>query len=360
MVSEPTVYLMHNQNVGDTQPEPFTVHDVVTQPESSTHYLANTQPDPYSYLSDNWWGSENDIELQYEAEAVPNINAADDTVFYNATSTDYAGGGSLFHDARNDDAAVDDNGVVETDNDYDDEADLDVPSEDDEEPFGIEFSNYTFHDFTASICREGDINELLSILVPTNQPSASRSQIEPEAEDICNWIIPVIPLDCTDSPVVRDLDHVIDEPLGKGSIFYTKEDLYVVVGLWHMEHYAEFKHTCNLDLGSVDARNVRAKAVAVYYACKMRREEKIMKPRESMTKLLHEFGIRASYQVALRARNAAISMIYGGHVDSFQKLHSYLYILRACNPNSFTDLDVGPDGRFRHYFCWSRCEPLSV
>ncbi|KAH6779231.1 hypothetical protein C2S52_010468 [Perilla frutescens var. hirtella] len=367
MVPEPTVYLVHNQNAGDTQPEPFTVHNVVTQSELSTHYLANTQPDLYSYipqfdcsvqpsfnptdedierfgrsnwLSDNWWGSGSGKEPQYEAEVAPNTDAAEGTAFYDATSIDYADG-----------------------------ADLDVQSEDEEEPFRTGFSNRTFHDFTAWIHRESGINELLSMLVPTNQPTSSCNEVELEAEDVRNWIIPVIPLDCTDSPVVRDLDHIIDEPLRKGSVFYTKEDLYDVVGLWHMERKAEFKvprscgsrveytckrnpsctfelraswrgsywivhkfnmqHTCNLDLDSVGARNVRAKAVAACYARKMRREEKIMKPREIMAELLHEFGIRASYQVALQARNAAISMIYGGHVDSFQKLPSYLYMLRA-------------------------------
>ncbi|KAH6783856.1 hypothetical protein C2S52_008815 [Perilla frutescens var. hirtella] len=349
MELEPTVYLVHNQNVGGTQPEPFTVQDVMTQPESSTHYLTNTQPNPYSYVP------------QFDCSAQPSFNPTDEDIereeiaFYDATTTYYAGGGSPFHDAQNDDVAADSNGVVETDDDYNDEADLDVPSEDDEEPFGIGFSNCTFYDFTSWIRREGGINQLLSMLVPTNQPTASRSQVEPEPEDVRNWIIPVIPLDYTDSPVVRNLDHVIDEPLRKGSIFYTKEDLYVAVGLWHMERKAEFKvphscgsrveyvckrnpsctfelraswrgsywivhkfnmqHTCNLDLGSVGARNDRAKAVAAYYARKMRREEKIIKPREIMTELLHEFGIRASYQVALRARNAAISMIY---VELFQ------------------------------------------
>ncbi|KAH6775852.1 hypothetical protein C2S52_013413 [Perilla frutescens var. hirtella] len=141
-------------------------------------------------------GSGSGIEPQYEAEPTPNTDAAEGTTFYDVTSTDYADGG---------------------------------------------FSNCTFHDFTVWIRREGGINELLSMLVPTNQPTSYRNQVKPEAEDVRNWIIPVIPLDCTYSPVVRDLDHVIDEPLRKGSIFYIKEDIYAAVGLWHMEHKVEFK-----------------------------------------------------------------------------------------------------------------------
>ncbi|KAH6836285.1 hypothetical protein C2S53_001151 [Perilla frutescens var. hirtella] len=176
MEPEPTVYLVHNQNIEDTQPEPFTIHVVVTQPESSTHYPINTQPNPYSYvpqfdcsvqpsfnptdediehfersnwLSDNWCGSESGKEPQYEVKPTPNTDAAEGTTFYDATSTDYADRGFPFHDARNDDAAADDNGVVEIDDDNNDEADLDVQSEDDDEPFRTGFSNCMFHDFTA-------------------------------------------------------------------------------------------------------------------------------------------------------------------------------------------------------------------
>ncbi|KAH6801183.1 hypothetical protein C2S52_001647 [Perilla frutescens var. hirtella] len=145
------------------------------------------------------------------------------------------------------------------------------------------------------------------MLILTNQPTTSRSQVEPEPEDVRNWIIPVIPLDCTDSPVVRNLDHVIDKPLRKGSVFYTKEDLYVAIGLWHMECKAEFKvpHSCRSRV-----ENVRAKAVAAYYAHKMRHEENIMKPREIMAELLHEFGIQASYQVALRSYGLGIVELF--------------------------------------------------
>ncbi|KAH6755029.1 hypothetical protein C2S53_018794 [Perilla frutescens var. hirtella] len=48
--------------------------------------------------------------------------------------------------------------------------------------------------------------------------------------------------------------------------------------------------------------------------------------------MLEGFGIRTSYSVALRARNAAIEMIYGGHEDSFKILPSYLYMLEQTNP----------------------------
>lgn len=54
-------------------------------------------------------------------------------------------------------------------------------------------------------------------------------------------------------------------------------------------------------------------------------------------------GIRASYSVALRAQNAVILMIYGRKLDSFKMLPKYLEVLSQYNPDTMTDLDIGPD-----------------
>ncbi|KAH6775228.1 hypothetical protein C2S52_012789 [Perilla frutescens var. hirtella] len=72
----------------------------------------------------------------------------------------------------------------------------------------------------------------------------------------------------------------------------------------------------------------------------------IMKLNEMRTEMQQEFGIRISYSVALRARNAAIEMIYSGHEDSFKMLHSYMYLLQKSNPGTVTDLEVGHNGEF--------------
>ncbi|KAH6803738.1 hypothetical protein C2S51_031985 [Perilla frutescens var. frutescens] len=68
MEPEPTMYLVHNQNVGGIQSEPFTIHDVMTQSESSTQYPTNTQPDPYSYVP------------QFDCSAQPSFNPIDEDI----------------------------------------------------------------------------------------------------------------------------------------------------------------------------------------------------------------------------------------------------------------------------------------
>ncbi|KAH6760692.1 hypothetical protein C2S51_017641 [Perilla frutescens var. frutescens] len=211
MQPEPTVYLLHNQNIKCTQSEPFTVHDVMTQPQSSTNYHTNTQP----IRIPTFLNLITQCNL-HSTQQMRILSALEDQ-----TSCQMIGGGFPFHDARNDDTAVDDN----------------------------------VHDFTTWIHRECGINELLSMLVPTNQPTSSHNQVEPEAED----------------------------------------------------------HMCNLDLGSVGARNVRAKAVAAYYARKMHHEKRIMKSWQSCFMSL---GFEQAIKLHCEHENAAISMIYGGHVIS--------------------------------------------
>ncbi|KAH6776331.1 hypothetical protein C2S52_013892 [Perilla frutescens var. hirtella] len=86
------------------------------------------------------------------------------------------------------------------------------------------------------------------------------------------------------------------------------------------------------DLSRVTLRQVHAKVIAAYFAKKIYGEGQIMKPKDIRMKMLEEFGIRTNYSVALRARNAAIEMIYGGHEDSFKMLPSYQYMLEQTNP----------------------------
>ncbi|XP_057775479.1 uncharacterized protein LOC130994499 [Salvia miltiorrhiza] len=63
-----------------------------------------------------------------------------------------------------------------------------------------------------------------------------------------------------------------------------------------------------------------------------------------------EFGVHIKHDVALRARNRAIEMVYGRHDQSFEMLPKYLYMLRQSNPGSLVEWEVDPDGRFKHLF----------
>ncbi|KAH6833897.1 hypothetical protein C2S53_005338 [Perilla frutescens var. hirtella] len=205
-----------------------------------------------------------------------------------------------------------------------------------------------------------------------SNPSPIPEESNPTEELNENWLIPMIPIDVLDSLLISDSEGVPDDQLCKGSTFWTKDALSIAVGLWNIHHRAEYKvarsdskrliivykhedhcpfevratwretfwivykfteeHTCMNDLSRVAPRQVHAKVIAAYFAKQMRGEGQIMKPKDIRAKMLEEFGIRTSYSVALRARNTAIEMIYGGHEDSFKMLPSYLYMLEQTNP----------------------------
>ncbi|KAH6778336.1 hypothetical protein C2S51_009648 [Perilla frutescens var. frutescens] len=231
-----------------------------------------------------------------------------------------------------------------------------------------------------------------------SNPSPIPEESNPTEELNENWLIPMIPIDVSDSLLISDLEGVPDDQLCKGSTFWTKDALSIAVGLWNIHHRAEYKvvrsyskrliivckhedhcpfevratwretfwivykfteeHTCMNDLSRVAPRQVHTKVIAAYFAKQMRGEGQIMKPKDIRAKMLEEFGIRTSYSVALRARNAVIEMIYGGHEDSFKMLPSYLYMLEQTNPgtphglcyyhllNKFTRYDKGVTSMF--------------
>ncbi|KAH6811237.1 hypothetical protein C2S51_024999 [Perilla frutescens var. frutescens] len=192
------------------------------------------------------------------------------------------------------------------------------------------------HEFAAWIHREGGVNKLLSMLGISN-PSPIPEESNPTEELNENWLIPMIPIDVSDSLLISDLEGVPDDQLCKGSTFWTKDALSIAVGLWNIHHRAEYK-----------AARSDSKRLIIVCKHEDRCPFEIMKPKDIRAKMLEEFGIRTSYSVALRARNAAIEMIYGRHEDFFKMLPSYLYMLEQANPSTFTDLEVGPDNQFQH------------
>ncbi|XP_057802661.1 uncharacterized protein LOC131017932 [Salvia miltiorrhiza] len=109
-------------------------------------------------------------------------------------------------------------------------------------------------------------------------------------------------------------------------------------------------HTCIGELVNTGVRKVHAHVIAAHLAKKMCEDGEIVKPRSIISDLQREHGVKVSYGVALRARNLAVEMIYGGHKESYSLLPGYLHMLRMCNPGSLTDLDIDAEGRFKHLF----------
>ncbi|MEJ1821178.1 hypothetical protein, partial [Escherichia coli] len=243
----------------------------------------------------------------------------------------------------------------------------------------------SFVEFDAWIRREGGFGKLLSTIMQSNTQEHVGGLEPEEVEEMSNWLVPVIPHDASVNLFARPLDSVPDpDELSEGSIFDSKGELKISVGLWHLERRVEFViprsdnsritfkcryhnqcpfllrasqqggfwfvrkfdaiHTCAQNLVNIGVRKVNARVIAAYISRKIREDGEVLKPRSIMADLQREYGVHVTYSVAMRARNRAIEMIYGGHEESFQLLPSYLHMLRMSNPGSMTDLDIGSIG----------------
>ncbi|XP_057779840.1 uncharacterized protein LOC130998443 [Salvia miltiorrhiza] len=280
-----------------------------------------------------------------------------------------------------DDDVDDDEYVPSTDSDGDDEKE-----EEAEERESARVDYGTFAEHIAWIRREGGIGELMAMIMQTN-PRGLSEDLGPEAsQELRNWLVPVIPEDFTENLFAGRLADIPNpDELTEGSIFESKELLKLAVGLWHLEHRAEFiiprsdldmitfkckyrnrcpfqlratqqgsfwfhAHTCIGDMVNTGVQKFHARVIAAHIAKKMREDGEIVKPRTIMADLHREYGVKISYSVTIRARNGAVEMIYGGHKESYSLLPAYLHMLRTCNPGSLTDLEIDASGRFKHLF----------
>ncbi|KAH6776476.1 hypothetical protein C2S52_014037 [Perilla frutescens var. hirtella] len=205
-----------------------------------------------------------------------------------------------------------------------------------------------------------------------------------------NWVVPLADWDIA-GPLSWDEGQAPDlDSLHQGAIFQTKEDLALAVGIYHMQNRVEYAvyrsnrsrlgyvckhggdcpfkcfavadghmwriykfngtHTCHLDMGRIAPRQVPARVLRKYFACRLVDEQVVLKPKEMMAELVREFGIHIDYSFALRTRNIAIQMVYGDFDKSYAQLPAFLHTLQLMNPGTVVDMEITSDGRFKHSF----------
>ncbi|KAH6797741.1 hypothetical protein C2S52_022295 [Perilla frutescens var. hirtella] len=274
--------------------------------------------------------------------------------------------------------------------------------EDDDDSYESELRRTQISEFCEWIREAGNLDEFVSILEQDGPHNMSSQTVAPDEEgptieglSVTHWMIPVGHTD-DDNPIIDDdQDELAGEDLAVGNTFLKKDDVLIVVGNWHMQRQVEYyvsrstksrleftckrkdicafrlyakekdglwrvqkfedNHTCRLDLTRNAPRKMSSKVMAVYFSKKIRYEAAVLKPRAMIAELLKEYGIEVEYGVALRARNLAIEMVYGGHDKSFEMLPAYLHTLRANNPDQHQSIKnavarVYPEAH--HGFCY--------
>ncbi|XP_057808425.1 uncharacterized protein LOC131022899 [Salvia miltiorrhiza] len=121
------------------------------------------------------------------------------------------------------------------------------------------------------------------------------------------------------------------------------------VGLWRIIKFIP-NHTCRSNLTRTAPRMVPSRVVAAYFSRKLSVERIVLKPKEMMDEMLRLFGIQMGYKFALRSRDIALEMMYGGFEQSYQRLPTYLYLLGERNTGTIYDVQTTQTGEFRYMF----------
>ncbi|XP_057793162.1 uncharacterized protein LOC131009771 [Salvia miltiorrhiza] len=159
----------------------------------------------------------------------------------------------------------------------------------------------------------------------------------PGADELTNWLVPVIPLDAA---AALGKEFSVSKSDSRRVYFKCKHSdtcpfkLHASSqdgAIWGVYKFTN-EHSCDGELGRVARIKAPAKVVAAYLAHKIHDDCEILKPKAIQLELRREFGVQIKYDVALRARNRATEMVYGRHDQSFEMLPKYLYMLRQSNP----------------------------
>lgn len=286
---------------------------------------------------------------------------------------------SLFDD---DDDDEDENYVLETEESSESEGESNLYAGD------RSVNRALFAEWAAWIHEEGGMQKLLDMMYP--ESNTDQPEVDTDTAHMSNWLVPMVPLEPGSSAVFHE-ENLNIEDLAVNAVYYTKAELGIAVGLWHLERRKEYKvkksdttrvvlkcklsaecrfhlratsfggpwtvkkirlqHTCDeVGMTNVVRRKVHSKVIGAFFANKIMRDSEVMKPKIIQNELRARFGIDASYDVCLKGRNCAIEMIYGKFTESFEDLPGYLHMLKMSNPGTKTEIDIGPDERFRHVF----------
>ena len=110
------------------------------------------------------------------------------------------------------------------------------------------------------------------------------------------------------------------------------------------------EHTCSLELRHKDNRQAAPWVIGHCIKSKYSGQEPNYLPRSIMSDMVKEYGINMTYQKAWRCREKALTYVRGTLEASYQKLPSYLYMLRLRNPGTITDFVVDDIGCFKYFF----------
>ncbi|XP_024006433.1 uncharacterized protein LOC112082944 [Eutrema salsugineum] len=152
-------------------------------------------------------------------------------------------------------------------------------------------------------------------------------------------------------------DDIEVAPVVEGDVYvnHTWEDgIDLVVGqefgkkesLQELVFVASRKNGFEFDIIQSDTRRYVLKCRGAKDGCKL----KTPAPQELIGLVQNAFGVKVSYSTAWRGKRAAANDVRGSPEESYQLLHSYLYMLEYMNPGTRTYVKLDEGNRFKYLF----------
>ncbi|KAM3216869.1 hypothetical protein P3L10_026311 [Capsicum annuum] len=111
----------------------------------------------------------------------------------------------------------------------------------------------------------------------------------------------------------------------------------------------EKAHSCSVDFITSDHKNVTSKVICDYILELVRDFSNVLIPKFVVDKIITKYEIIISYNKRLRAVQHAYTVIRGTAEENYNRLPSYLHMMKENNPGTYTNIKTDDDNRYKCY-----------
>ncbi|KAM3325402.1 hypothetical protein P3S67_000527 [Capsicum chacoense] len=130
----------------------------------------------------------------------------------------------------------------------------------------------------------------------------------------------------------------------------------------------EKAHSCSVDFIMYDHRNATSKVICDYILELVRDSSNIITPKFMVDEMRRKYGIIISYNKGWGSIQHAYTVIRGTAKENYNRLPSYLHMIKENNRGTYTNIKREDDNRFQYAFFaygasiigWTDCRPVII
>ncbi|KAM3323336.1 hypothetical protein P3S67_004487 [Capsicum chacoense] len=128
----------------------------------------------------------------------------------------------------------------------------------------------------------------------------------------------------------------------------------------------EKAHRCSIDFIMFDHRNAKSKVICDYILELVRDSSNVITPNFVVDEMRRKYGIIISYNKGWRVIQHAYTTIRGTKEENYNRLPSYLHMMKENNLGTYTNIKRDDENRFQYAFFtydtsiigWTNCRPV--